>query len=233
MCNEFHFTDTRAAIDAAFNQLSVPVRWADAASNRPSGEPIRPTDRATILRPVDAADPAAGLEGLDIRWWLVPAFHRGPVKDWRTMCANAPFEIVDTAPTFKTAYQARRCLVPLTSFIAYSEPKGWHKGQPKMRHEITWGGGIRYFAGLWERSYPADVPEGLESFTFVVGAACADVAAIQERTPAVLTLEQGMGWLDLEGPGKAGFAEPGGAGTYVVAHAPRDAVMSAEMRRLV
>jgi len=233
MCNEFRFTDTRASIEGAFRQLGIPIRWADAPSNRRLDEPIRPTDRATILRPVDAADPAAGLEGLDIRWWLVPAFHRGPVKDWRSMCTNARIETVDTAPTFKGAYQARRCLVPLTSFIEYSEPAGWKKGQPKMRHEITWGGGVRYFAGLWERSRPADMPEGLESFTFVTGPACADIAPIHDRTAAVLTLEQGMSWLDLKGPGKAGFAAPAGAGTYTVVHAPREALMSKEMRRLV
>lgn len=234
MCNEFRFTDTRAAIDAAFHQIQVPIRWADAPANRRPDEPIRPTDRATIMRPVDPANPAGGLEGLDIRWWLVPAFHRGPVKDWRSMCTNARFETVDTAPTFKGAYAARRCLVPLTSFIEYSEPPGWKKGQPKMRHEIAWaGGGIRYFAGLWERSQPADMPEGLESFTFITAPACEDVAPIHDRTPTVLTREQGLAWLDLGGAGKAGFAEPACAGTYQVTHAPRDAVMSAEMRRLI
>jgi hypothetical protein len=51
-----------------------------------------------------------------------------------------------------------------------------------MRHEITWGGGVRDFAGLWEKSHPADMPEGLESFTFVIGPACPDVAPIHDRT---------------------------------------------------
>lgn len=233
MCNEFRFTDTRAAIEQAFSQIQVPIRWTGAPSNRPPEEPIRPTDRATIIRPIDAADPRAGLEGLDIRWWLVPSFHKGPVKDWRAMCTNAKFETVNTAPTFRNAYKARRCLVPLTSFVEYSEPEGWRKGQPKMRHEITWGGGIRYFAGLWEQSHPADMPEGLESFTFVTAPACPDVEPIHDRTPAVLTIDKGMEWLDLCGPGKQGFEEPACAGTYTVAHAPRDAIMSAEMRRLI
>lgn len=233
MCNEFRFTDTRSAIEAAFSQLRVPIGWVDAPSNRPPEEPVRPTDRATILRPVDAANPRAGIEGLDIRWWMVPAFHKGPVKDWRSMCTNARFETVDTAPTFRNAYRVRRCLVPLTSFIEYSAPPGWKKGQPKMRHEIAWGGGIRYFAGLWERSHPADMPGGLESFAFVTGPACPDVQPIHDRTPAILTLGQGLDWLDLDGPGKAAFAEPAPPGTFTIAHAPREAILSAEMRRLI
>lgn len=232
MANEFRFTDPRAAIEAAFDP--IPVRWADAPSNRPADEPITPTNHATVLRPVDPAQPRAGVEGLDIRWWLVPAFHRGAVSDWRTMCTNAAFETVDTSPTFRNAYKARRCLVPLTSFIAYGEPPGWKKGQPKMRYEITWGGGgVRYFAGLWETSHPADKPEGLESFTFITGPAGPDVKPIQDSAPAILTRDQGLAWLDLDGPGKARFTDPAPAGTYTVAHAPRDAIMSAAMRKLI
>jgi putative SOS response-associated peptidase YedK len=233
MCNEYRQRFTRQQITDQFSQLKIPMRWADAEANRPREEPIKPTDRATILRPVDPARPAAGLEGLDIRWWLVPAFHKGAVKDWRSMCTNARFETVDTAPTFRGAYKARRCLVPVSSFIEYSEPEGWRKGKPKMRHEISWGDELRYFAGLWERATPADLPEGVESFTFVTGPACPDVQPIHDRTPAVLTIDQGLTWLDLEGPGKAAFAEPACAGTYTVAHAPRDAVLSAELRRLI
>jgi putative SOS response-associated peptidase YedK len=137
----------------------------------------------------------------------VPFFHRKAVKDGRAMCTNARFETVDTAPTFRGAYRKRRRLAPLTAFIEYSEPPGWKKGQPKTRHEITWrGGGVRDVAGLWERSSPEDFPEGLESFAFVTGPACADIAPIHDRTPATLTLEQGLEWLDHDGPGTEAFA---------------------------
>ena len=150
------------------------------------------------------------------------------------MCTNARFETVDTAPTFRGPYRTRRCIVPLTSFIEYSEPAGWKKGQPKMRHEISWPGGeIRYFAGLWERSTPADMPEGLESFAFVTGPCCPDVEPIHDRTPAVLTVEQALDWLDLEGAGKAGFAHLPPAGTYTLAHAPREHIIGPELRRML
>lgn len=65
------------------------------------------------------------------------------------MATNARIETVDTSPTFRGAYKNRRCLSPVSSFIEYSEPEGWKKGQPKQRNEIFWAEAeIRYFAGL-------------------------------------------------------------------------------------
>lgn len=148
------------------------------------------------------------------------------------MCTNARLETVDTAPTFRDPYRQRRCLVPLTSFIEYSEPAGWKKGQPKTRNEIEWpGGDVRYFAGLWDRSNPTDMPEGLESFAFITGPATPDIEPIHDRTPVVLTLEQGMEWLKLAGPGKAPFLDLPPPGAFTYRESPREQVMSAEMRR--
>lgn len=232
MCNEFQLRYARSLIADRFAEIKVPIRWADAEPNRPLDDPYKPTNRATILRPLDPADPAAGLEGVALRWWLVPFFHKGAVKDWRSMCTNATLERVDSAPTFREAYRKRRCLVPLSSFIEYSEPPGWKKGRPKQRNEIGWAdGGVRFFAGLWERATPSDMPEGLESFAFVTGPCCPDVEPIHDRTPAVLTAEQGMEWLRLDGPGKSLLEDLPPAGSYTLTVSPRESIMSAEMRR--
>ena len=231
MCNEFQQRYTRHLIADRFAQIKVPLRWADAEANRPLDDPARPTDRVTIIRALDPTQATAGVEGLDLRWWMVPAFHRGPVKDWRSMCTNARIETVDTAPTFREAYRNRRCLVPLTSYIEYSEPPGWKKGQPKQRNEVEWAGGeVRYFAGLWERATPADYPQGLETMAFITAPAGPDTAPIHERAPPVLTLEQGLEWLRLDGPGKTMLAPPP-PGTFTVKLSPREAIMSAAMRR--
>ncbi|WP_091741073.1 SOS response-associated peptidase [Phenylobacterium immobile] len=234
MCNEFQKRYSRFLISDRFAQIKIPLRWADAEANTPLDTPVRPTDRATIIRPIDADHPTAGLEGLDMRWWMVPSFHRGAMKDWRTMCTNARVETVNSAPTFREAYRRRRCLVPLTSFIEYSEPPGWTKGKPKQRNEIEWeDGDVRYFAGLWERSTPSDMPEGVETFAFVTGPAGPDVTSIHDRCPAVLTIAQGMEWLGLDGPGKSALEQPAPPGTFTVKLSPRESLMSAEMRRAI
>jgi putative SOS response-associated peptidase YedK len=109
----------------------------------------------------------------------------------------------------------------VTSFVEYDAPADWKKGDPKRRWEITWGGGIRYFAGLWDRSTPSDYPEGLTSFTFITGPCAPDVAPIHDRTPHILSLQQGLEWLDLGGTGKAAFADHPPAGSYTLSEAPR------------
>jgi putative SOS response-associated peptidase YedK len=232
MCNEYQSRVKLGELRDRFLKRNIPFQWVGGEPNRSIDEPIKPTDRATIIRPVDPSNVTAGIEGLSVRWWLVPPFHRGALKDWRSMCTNARLETVDTAPTFRDAYKLRRCLVPLTSFIEYSEPVGWKKGQPKTRNEIDWDGGEpRYFAGLWERSTPSDMPQGIDTFAFITGPAPPDVAAIHDRSPPVLTLDQGLEWLRLDGPGKAPLYDLVPAGSFRVRHSPREQIMSAEMRR--
>ncbi len=227
MCNEYqvrvNFTDWWKVRGAG----RTPIEPRDPPSNRPLNHPIKPTNRAPMLRPIDPANPAAGLESADRRWWLIPFFHKGPVLAWKSMCTNARLETVDTAPAFREAYKHRRALLPITSFIEYDEPAGWKKGMPKRRWEVTWTpthpfDEVRYFAGLWDRSTPSDLSEPLESFAFITGPPGPDVAAVHDRQPAVLTFEQGMRWLQLDGPGKNDLATATPAGAYTLTERARE-----------
>lgn len=233
MCNEYNEDKPRDLMRDEFSQLKIPFTWADAAPNRDLARPLKPTNRAPIIRPVDPTNPAAGLEGLDIRWWLIPADFQGAVKDAARdqIRTNAKVEFVDKTKAFREPYKTRRCLVPLTSFIEYDEPPGWEKGQPKRRWEIGWpGGGVRYFAGLWDRSFPTDMPEGLESFTFLTGPPNEDFGPrpdtgkpLHTRQARVLTLEEGMEWLRLDGAGHKPLIDPPPAGTFTLTEKPREA----------
>lgn len=209
---------------------TTPVFWADTPPVRPWDAPIKPTDLAFLIR----ANATGELEAVTRRWWMVPAFHKGPVSAWKTLCANAGIEALETSPIFREAYGARRALVPLTSFIVYGEPPGWRKGQPKHRWEATWtpanaADKVRYFAAIWDKAETADGP--LESFAIITGPAGADLAGLQETQPAVLTLAEGLDWLKLDGPGKAGLVTETPAGTYDLNEQPREQVMSRELRR--
>jgi len=234
MCIEFHLR-THPGEDARRFEAS-PVFWADTPPARSLADPIRPTDLAFMIRSVDPADPTAGLARVTRRWWMVPAFHKRPLLAWKTLCANVDIDALDASPIFREAYATRRALVPLTAFIAYEEPEGWRKGQPKRRWEATWtpvgpGDQVRYFAAVWDVATPSDLDAPLESFAIVTRPAGPDLAAIQPTEPAVLTLEQGLAWLKLDGPGKAALSAPSPAGTYELNEQPRDIVMSREMRR--
>lgn len=206
--------------------------------DRAPGDPIRPTNLAAMIRVKNPADPHAGCERVTCRWWMVPYFHHGPVTDWRAMSTIAPIETIDTSPPYRQAYAHRRALVPVTSFVGLDEPPGWKKGQPKRRWEVTWtskdkGDQDRYFAAIWDRATPSDMAEPLDSFAIITGPSGADLAAIGKHQPVVLSLEQGLDWLDLGGPGKAGLTTQTPAGTYTLTERPRDALMSREMRRAI
>ena len=226
MCNEYQLKlNFGADWWNAVGEKRVPFHWRSAPSNRELNVPFKPTDRAPMIRAIDANDPAAGLECIDTRWWLVPFFHKGPVSAWKSMCTNAKIETVDTLPTFRDAYKRRRALIPLTSFIEYDEPPGWKKGMRKRRWEVSWEpkdefDQVRYFAGLWERSNPSDLPEPLESFTFITGPPGPDLAPYHDRQPAVLSLEQGMDWLRLDGLGKSGLMTTTPKAHYQISQRP-------------
>jgi putative SOS response-associated peptidase YedK len=219
--HEFHMRRPRAAIDAQAAALGIALAWRDEDIGRELNAPIQPTERIDVLRAVDPAEPGRGLEGLALRWWLVPAFHTGPLRAWRTLSAVAAFDTLETSPVFRAAYGARRALVPLTCYVEYEAPAGWQRGKPKTRREMGWPGGeVRYLAALWERSIPADRPDGLESVAIVGGPG--------DGAPPVLSLAQGLAWLALDGGGKAALA---GADDLIPQEVPREVTLPPEMRR--
>jgi len=233
MCNEYQL---RLPFEPGrWSEIRIPVRFGEARANRPLNQAFRPTDRAPMLRAVDPMDPAAGLEAVERRWWLVPYFHKGPVSAWKAMCTNARLETIDTTAAFREPYRRRRALIPLTSMIEYDTPPGWKKGEVKRRWEISWtprdeADRVRYFAGLWDTARPADHEGALESFTIVTGAPGAAFSAprpdtgkpLHSRQARVLTFDEGMEWLRLDGPGKAMLDEPETEGGFVITERPRE-----------
>ena len=220
MCNEYQLRVRRADYDGAFRAVGADILWRDAEPNRPPDRSFRPTDRAPILH--RTAD--GGLEGLEARWWLVPAFHRGPVSAWKAMCTNARIETAATTPSFRESVRSGRCLAPVTAIFEYDAPPGWRRGQPKRRWEVSWPPGpasrpVRFLAGLCARSRPADLPEGLESFAVITRPAGPDMSRIHDRQPVILTLAEGLAWLDHGG--LDALPAPGPEGSLVLVEAPR------------
>ena len=78
---------------------------------------------APIVRPIEPANPANGVELVDPRWWLIPFFCKAAIKDWNPMCANARAETVATTATFREAFKRRCCIVPATHIFEWTGPK--------------------------------------------------------------------------------------------------------------
>jgi putative SOS response-associated peptidase YedK len=175
---------------------------------------VRPTDPTPIIRPLDGADPAAGLELIVMRWDLIPSSWVQPIKAKKFLATNARSETVATMSAFRSAFTRRRCLIPADAFYEWTGEKG-----AKSMWEITaidqpWF----YFAGLWDHAETADGP--IDSCTLLTTAAGADMAPYHNRQPVILARDQRMAWLDLKtDPTPLYPAAPPGALAVVLADA--------------
>ena len=48
------------------------------------------------------------------RWWFVPHWHKGDVKEWKATTFNARLETAREKPVFRTAWAKGRCVIPAT-----------------------------------------------------------------------------------------------------------------------
>jgi putative SOS response-associated peptidase YedK len=134
MCGRYDLSEHPAAIRPRFDVPSVPeftsnVDW-------------RPTDRAPIIR---RSHESTDLECVLARWGLVPPWAKD--LSFGTHCINARSETVATQPSFRGAFKARRCLVPVNAFYEWSGPKG-HRTKWRIRLKDE---GIFSLAGLCVR----------------------------------------------------------------------------------
>jgi putative SOS response-associated peptidase YedK len=192
MCNRYGYLAPVSRLADEFSQIRIPLVFRDGAiPNIEPREHIRPTDTTQIIRPIDAENPAAGVEIVDARWWLIPSFHKGPLKAWKPMCANARAETLATTATFRAAFKRRRCLVPATHFFEWTGQKG-----AKQMWKFTKAASeIFCFPGLWDVAYTED--GRIESFTIVTTVPGPDCQPYHNRQPVVLEQNQWATWLDL------------------------------------
>jgi len=182
MCGRYDLSDNPAAIKAKFSVPRVPDFTVNAD--------VRPTQVNPIVRLNRDGQRECALA----RWGLVPVWAKE--LKFGNRCINARAETIDSAPSFRTAYRKRRCLVPVNSFFEWSGPAG---------HKIKWRIGLQdeplfALAGLWEWwKDPAGVEnagESVETYTIITTDANAALAPIHNRMPVIVAPERYMAWLD-------------------------------------
>ena len=124
-------------------------------------------------------------------WGLVPFWSRDLSIGNRMI--NARVETVAQKPSFRNAFQKRRCLILADGFYEWVGPKG--KKQPYF---ITLPDGAPFaFAGLWEswdNRGRSDTP--YRSCTIITTAASPSLRQVHHRMPVVLRPEAYNLWLD-------------------------------------
>ncbi|SPH24444.1 Putative SOS response-associated peptidase YedK [Defluviimonas aquaemixtae] len=147
---------------------------------------VPPTSMIPIVRRID------GELRMDMaRWWLVPHWHRGGLKELKAATFNARSETVAKVPAFRDAYRRNRCVVPAAGY--YEWQVGDHGKRP---HFIHAGGNAPalVFAGLWTSVKLPDY-EGL-TCTILTEESAGKLRDIHSRAPVMLDPDAIADWLD-------------------------------------
>jgi putative SOS response-associated peptidase YedK len=123
-----------------------------------------------------------------LRWGLIPGWSRDIKIGYRMI--NARGETLAQKPSFRSAYQKRRCLIAADGFYEWS-----HSDRQKQPFFVQLKTGTVFgFAGLWESW---NDPDGgvLESCTIITTTANELIEQIHDRMPVILPPEQHEAWL--------------------------------------
>ncbi len=135
------------------------------------------------ISPTEAV-PVITLEGgrlatREVAWGLRPAWSKSPV-------INAKAESLLQKPTFREAFQERRCLIPADGFFEWRKPD-------KMPFQFTRPDhGAFCFAGFWDEAPAGDAQERC---VIITTAASEVVLPIHHRMPLALEPGQYDAWL--------------------------------------
>ena len=127
--------------------------------------------------------------GSYMRWGLIPSWARSVSVGNRM--TNARAETVAERPSFRTAFQRRRCLVLADGFYEWQRT-----GSRKRPMRITMASGEPFaFAGLWD-AWRDSMGEVVRSCTIITTGANELLSPIHDRMPVILQRELESLWLD-------------------------------------
>jgi putative SOS response-associated peptidase YedK len=125
-----------------------------------------------------------------LKWGLIPSWAKEPSIGFKMI--NARGESLMEKPSFKNAYQKKRCLVIADSFYEWSRVGG--KKKVPMRIKLK-SDELFAMAGLWEQ-WKSPKGESIFSCTVITTAPNQLVKNIHDRMPAILKPEDEKKWLD-------------------------------------
>ena len=189
MCGRYRNLQSWSDLHAALSEFLVAP--SQLALNLEPREQVRPTQQAPIVTMSDANQ----IKVWNARWWLIPWFHKGTVKDWKATTFNARSETVASSRAYRDAFAKRRCLVVADGWYEWMGPRdGNDKRKQPWLFTLNRKAPIM-LAGIWDICETTDEGQ-IESFTVVTQSAGAPLNGYHDRAPVVLFGEDWRRWLN-------------------------------------
>jgi putative SOS response-associated peptidase YedK len=177
MCGRFILLTDLSVIIKSFDIQNIAGEYRPGSNISP-GQQI-----AAVLRKDD-------LNSLvDFRWGLIPSWAKDPSIGNRMF--NARAETIAEKPSFKNAFQKRRCLIPADGFYE------WQKlGKVKKPLRFSLKSGEPFgLAGLYE-TWISPEQKPVNTCTIITTAANELTLPIHDRMPVILSKDNEAAWID-------------------------------------
>jgi len=182
MCGRYAFFAPKDAIIRAFGLSDGP-----GFPGLPLRYNIAPTQAVPVVRIATGGD---ARELVPMRWGLIPSWADDPGIGSRMI--NARAETVREKPSFRTAFNQRRCAIPASGFYEWTQAAGGK--QPHFICRVDRA--PLALAGLWETWTSKGGEETLTTCTIITTAANAFMQSLHHRMPVILDGFQLDTWLD-------------------------------------
>jgi putative SOS response-associated peptidase YedK len=176
MCGRYNLIVTGQQIMDHFRLLSLPAHNPDY--NIPPGQKI-----LAIVQLEDGSNKAVNLH-----WGLIPSWSKDRAISHHLI--NARAETLTEKPSFKKAYQQRRCLIPATGFYEWQATAAGK--QPYHIHKPD--NSLFAFGGIWE--HWKNDQETVYSCAIITTVANDKMAPIHDRMPVIIAPEDYNHWLN-------------------------------------
>ena len=181
MCGRFAQTQTGETVAETF-QLSVTPELVPRYN-------IAPSQSVTVITQARRTGDRLCHEK---RWGLIPQWSKDAKIGYKLI--NARAETVATKPSFRGAFQQRRCLIVADGFYEWQKSQSAEPKQPHLiRHKSR---SLFAFAGLWERWQDPQTDETIFSCTILTTTANDALVPIHHRMPVILPSSDYDAWLD-------------------------------------
>lgn len=179
MCGRFTIAFDIGDLSDELGIAEIPDDWQPRYNVAPS-------------QPVLAVTDATTRKAEWLRWGLVPSWAKDAAIGNRMI--NARAETLGEKPSFRTAFQKRRCMILADGFYEWQKPaSGKGKSQPYYFRRKD--GKPFAFAGLWEVWQPDGDAEALKTCTIITTSANDIVAPVHDRMPVILATNDAFNWV--------------------------------------